>query len=263
MIDQTISLNQIDITGRLRALDEDWAQAIAASIEVNGLLEPLVVRAKGDAYQLVAGMHRYRALEILEKTQAPVRIVEMSDAHARLAEIDENLMRREVGALDRAIFLAERKAVYDELHPETRKGGDRKSDDAKIKAQTLRFDTFTEEASEKVGLSQRSIQDAIALVKRLAPEAIEMLRGSEIDDNASQLKALSRLESEEQIAIANLICEGKVKSVAEGKAHVGGAPAKDSLSPKDQWNAKMRSHWAQGDKRWQKAFLAEIGAEFK
>jgi ParB family chromosome partitioning protein len=31
----------------------------------------------------------------------------------------------------------------------------------------------------------------------------------------------------------------------------------------DEWLAKMRNHWSQGDKRWQRAFLAEIGAEFK
>jgi len=42
--------------------------------------------------------------------------------HRRLAEIDENLIRFELKTLERAEWTKERKDIYLELHPETKRG---------------------------------------------------------------------------------------------------------------------------------------------
>ena len=44
-----------------------------------------------------------------------------------MIEIDENLARAELSALDRALFIAARKALHERLNPAARHGGDRKS----------------------------------------------------------------------------------------------------------------------------------------
>ncbi|HPT48548.1 MAG TPA: hypothetical protein PLM07_21900, partial [Candidatus Rifleibacterium sp.] len=45
---------------------------------------------------------------------------DVTDDWARLMEVDDNLAGAEMNALDTAVFLAERKKVYEKLHPETK-----------------------------------------------------------------------------------------------------------------------------------------------
>ena len=44
-----------------RQFDEDSLNELAASIKEHGVLQPIVVIAKGDKYQIVAGERRWRA----------------------------------------------------------------------------------------------------------------------------------------------------------------------------------------------------------
>jgi ParB family chromosome partitioning protein len=47
---------------------------------------------------------------------------------AELAEIDENLVRSQLTPAQEASAIFRRKAIYEELHLETKRGGDRRSD---------------------------------------------------------------------------------------------------------------------------------------
>jgi len=254
---ETLELSCITVADRLRSVDEDWAQAIAQSIHVNGLMEPLVVRplSKGQ-FALVAGAHRYRGLEIAAIGNAECKILELSETEARLAEIDENLMRREVNALDRAIFLAERKRVYEELHPETQHG--KAPNGGKVaNIATLRF---TEDVADKIGLSERTIRDAVALIKNLSSEAVASLRDSPLASNAAQLKALSKLAPDQQRACAAEVASGRASTVKEWRAAVGDLPEKPApTNPRDAWMLQMLKVWGEGKKAWREEFLREIG----
>jgi len=42
--------------------DEDKLKELAASIQLDGLIEPIVVRPNGGRYQLIAGERRWRAI---------------------------------------------------------------------------------------------------------------------------------------------------------------------------------------------------------
>ena len=55
---QRIPLDRIAIGDNVRELDADHVDALAASIELRGLVVPVIVRPAGDDYQLVAGYHR-------------------------------------------------------------------------------------------------------------------------------------------------------------------------------------------------------------
>lgn len=85
-----------------RAFDEAGIEALAASIRDLGLLEPIVVRAQGDGFEIVAGERRYRALRSLGRESAPVRVVAFSDAQAELAGAVENLSREDLTPLEEA-----------------------------------------------------------------------------------------------------------------------------------------------------------------
>src|ERR1700678_2543897 len=83
---------------------EDAAlKELAASIRVQGVLSPLLVRPlTGQSFEIVAGARRYRAAQIAEAATVPVRIVNLTDAEALEAQLIENLQRRDVHPLEEA-----------------------------------------------------------------------------------------------------------------------------------------------------------------
>lgn len=207
------------IEDRLRPVDAAHVEAIAASINVIGLKQPIIVRPEGNRYRLVAGAHRLAAVQSLGHSSIDAVVEQLDDQEARLVEIDENLMRRELSALDRAIFLAERKAVYDALYPEVGKPGRRK----KELSQTLRQfgERFTKQTAKRLGMSERAVQMSLELVKNLAPEARDALRLSDIADNQAELLKLAALASEQQVLIAREVAEGRAKSPKAARLALG------------------------------------------
>src|SRR5579863_436802 len=85
-----------------RTFDESALNELAESIRTQGVLSPLLVRPKGQSYEIVAGARRYRAAQLAGLESVPVRIVELTDAQALETSIVENLQRRDVHPLDEA-----------------------------------------------------------------------------------------------------------------------------------------------------------------
>jgi ParB family chromosome partitioning protein len=266
----TIRIDEIDDSGRLRPVDPDNAAWIATSIESHGLMQPIVVRKVGNGYKLIAGGHRLAALKLLDWTDLTIGehvLVreEISDTAARIAEIDENLARRDLNKLDRIIFIAERKALYEDRHPETRHGGDRKVNKFKdaIKSQTLQLDRsprFTKEVSERVGLSERTVQLACDLAKKLDKDALYSLRGTSLEDNQNELIQLSEEEPEHQRALATLIKSGEAKTVAQAKIAAGLAKPQ-TVDPQARVLTALLDAWDKASKPTKAGFLKSIGAE--
>lgn len=73
--------------------DEAMA-TLAASIEENGLLSPIIVAPDGDKYRIIAGHNRVRACERLGWTEIPAVIKETDEDHAQLMMLDTNLCQR-------------------------------------------------------------------------------------------------------------------------------------------------------------------------
>jgi len=89
-------------TNPRRSFDQTALGELAESIKTQGILAPLVVRAVGQHFEIVAGARRYRAAQLAGLETAPVRIVELTDAQALETSIVENLQRRDVHPLDEA-----------------------------------------------------------------------------------------------------------------------------------------------------------------
>ncbi len=79
-------------------------EELAASIREQGLVQPLVVRRKGEnIYELIAGERRLRALNILGWEEAPVCILDASDSKMRELALVENLQRDDLNAIETAV----------------------------------------------------------------------------------------------------------------------------------------------------------------
>lgn len=185
-----LKLDLIDTPERLRAVDEDYAALLADSMERLGQQQPITV-LEGDRdgrHRLVAGAHRLAAARLLGWATIQAVVQSMTDAQAKLAEIEENLIRRELSELDRGAFLAEWSALHAAMRG-TRRGGDAR----KTTSLSLCSPRFSEEAAERLKLSARSVERSIARSRRLNPNVRETVRQSWMADNASALDRLTRL----------------------------------------------------------------------
>lgn len=69
---------------------------LADSIQELGLLQPIVVRARGEHYEIVAGERRYRASQQLGKTHIDAIIINTNDENNVLLALAENLSRADL-----------------------------------------------------------------------------------------------------------------------------------------------------------------------
>lgn len=215
---------------RARSYDPLKAQALAGSIAVQGLFHPITVRPVDETYELVLGLHRYRAAEMNKALTIEARVSDLSDDAARLAEVMENLARAELTALDRCQHLYELKVVYERMYPEAGHGGNRRSTDFKTKSLRLEnraneIFSFSEHVAERIGLSQRAIQIAVKIWKGLSKDTRPRLYGTDIARKQTELKALSELSPVRQAKVLDLIFDetSEVSNVAGAlAAHEGG-----------------------------------------
>lgn len=88
-----------------RAGGDDGVPALAASVAVQGVREPLLVRklaGEPGVYEVIAGDRRRIAAERAGRTEVPAIIVEANDAEALMLSLTENLGRRDFSPLDEA-----------------------------------------------------------------------------------------------------------------------------------------------------------------
>lgn len=93
-----------------KSFNEATLEALAASIRVHGVVQPIIVQAlPGGGYQLVAGERRLRASRLAGKATVPALVVE-APTGARSLEVAliENVQRENLGPLEEA-------AAYEEL----------------------------------------------------------------------------------------------------------------------------------------------------
>ncbi len=80
--------------------DEAALEALAASIRVHGILQPMVVTQKGPRYELIAGERRLRAAKIAGLETVPVIVRSFDEQEKLELALIENLMRAELNPLE-------------------------------------------------------------------------------------------------------------------------------------------------------------------
>jgi ParB family chromosome partitioning protein len=77
-------------------------QELIASIKVNGLLQPIIVRTKENYYEIVAGTRRYNACRSLGWRKIVCHIVELDDKEAFEVSLTENIQRKTLDVIEEA-----------------------------------------------------------------------------------------------------------------------------------------------------------------
>lgn len=255
-----IPVADIHIGERLRTVDADYVAMLAASIGDIGLMHPIEVGAadRRGRYPLIAGAHRLAAYRELNLNEVPALVVSVKGLSAQLREIDENLMRRELSALDRAVFLAKRKEVHEALNPHTKHGGDRKSDQVDKFGHLI--GSFSSEVAEKLDLSERTIRRAIQRANAIAPDVRARIATTWIARRGSMLDKLAKESPEHQRAmVAELLGENRpAKTVAQARAAVRGPSLEEMINQDErQFQALMRA-WRTAGQRARDRFIAHV-----
>jgi len=261
-----MALDRILVGERLRPVIPARVAVLSESMEAKGLDQPIVVRTLATAvgaqdHQLVIGAHRLAAAGALGWMDIEALIRPYDETTARLAEIDENLVRGELSPLDRCICLAERKRIWEELHPEARHGGDRRSKTRpRSNGKELPLDRvagFSREAAATIGLSDRTIRDAVQIAEALSGDIADFLRRAPVELKGAQLRALARLPATERRTAAAHLSDGRAPSFDAALAAVGRkAPPVDG---QEQLYRALVSLWGRTSAKTRKRFLAHIG----
>lgn len=85
-----------------RHFDDTALAELAASIREKGVIQPLVVRAKGEQYEIVAGERRWRAAQRAQVHELPVVVREFTDTEVLEIAIIENVQRADLNAVEEA-----------------------------------------------------------------------------------------------------------------------------------------------------------------
>lgn len=82
--------------------DEESLEELADSIKQNGVLQPILVRKKGNTYEIVAGERRYQASKKAGLTEIPVIVRDISDDDVFKLALIENLQRSDLDPIEEA-----------------------------------------------------------------------------------------------------------------------------------------------------------------
>lgn len=189
-----VDINRVNILPNRRPLNDQKVAELMESIKANGLLNPITLDQN---LNLVAGLHRLTACKLIGFQKIECRIITCEDKdHARLAEIDENLIRSELDALERSELWLERDRILERMGLRAKVGDNQFTQRG---SETLSPPPKTTlELAQEIGYTERTLQYGKQIAKNIVPEVKEMIKGTPIAKSTSALLKVARAGSKER-----------------------------------------------------------------
>lgn len=176
--DQITSIRIADIEPRKdqprRKFDDESLQLLADSIQIHGVLQPIIVRENPsypDTYEIIAGERRWRAARMAGLSEIPVVVVDGDDLKIAQISLVENVQREDLNPVEEAFAY---QALIDN------------------------FGLTQEQLSKEVGKSRSAIANMLRIVD-LPDEVLDLLRDGKI--SSGHARALLPLENSEYIIL--------------------------------------------------------------
>ena len=87
-------------------MDNDQLVELSQSIKTVGLIEPIIVKPKGDRYEVVAGHRRLKAASMAHLVTIKAIIRDGTDEEMEIIKVHENFCRSDVDLVDESFFIA-------------------------------------------------------------------------------------------------------------------------------------------------------------
>jgi len=197
-----VPISEIKITTRLRRTDKNRVDDLCESIRGVGLLHPISVAKKDDGYVLLAGNHRVESFKKLNRSVIPAIILEANDLICSLVEVEENLCRSELNAIQTAEHIVKREELLVQLGRKAVVGNNQYTKEEKI---------TNEDLARQMGYTRRTYQYKKSIAN-LNPEAKDLLCETDFSKNMMDMYRLQKEPDHIQLEIANLLITGKAKT---------------------------------------------------
>lgn len=202
-------------------------EELAASIQANGVIQPVMVRMKGpNQYELVAGERRFRASQMAGLVKIPAYIKNISDQKMLEYALIENIQRSDLNPLEEA-------RAYDRLLKE--------------------FDLTQERIAKQVGKERSSVANSLRLLE-LPKEVRDLISEGKI--SVGHAKILMTIPARDhQIALAHQIIE---KGISVRQADL---LAKKITQPKHTRSRKKEALWVDLEDRLKRSLGTKVSIE--
>lgn len=153
--------------------DEDL-NSLAASIEENGILQPLTVRRLNlQEYELVAGERRLRAAVIAGLKRVPCIVIKCTDREAAIFALLENLQRSDLGMFEEARGISRLIRKYNLTQEEAAAKLGKKQSTVANKLRLLKLTMDEQDWITQAGLSERHARAVLRITdENLRKEAL-------------------------------------------------------------------------------------------
>ncbi len=142
--------------------DADRLQELAESIRHQGVIQPVVVRSKGDdSYELIAGERRWRAAQIAGIEKIPAIVRQVPDEIAIAMALVENIQREDLNPIEEATALRQ---LVDEFQMTHQEAGDAVGRSRSAVSNLLRLLELSKDVRELVDARHLEMGHARALL---------------------------------------------------------------------------------------------------
>lgn len=184
---------------------EEMLNELASSIRSTGILQPIILRRKGQRYELIAGERRWRAAQRAGLLKVPAVVRDIPDENVLALALIENIQRQELNAIEEA-------RAYQKL-----------TDDLGL---------TQEEVSQKVGKERATVANTLRLL-RLSDEIQKMVEDEALSmGHARALLALETAAAQKKLAreiVAKRLSVREVERIIARGEHPHSPSAKRSI----------------------------------
>jgi len=219
LLTQEVSLDDISANPYQprQTLDVRGLEDLADSIAQHGVLQPIIVRPVGSAFELVAGQRRVQAARLAGLRTVPAVIIGVDDEDSGVLALVENLQREDLGFLEEA---------------------------SALERLVTEFGLTQVDLARRLGKSQSTIANKLRLL-RLAPEVLSRLTaGGFSERHARALLALReahlQLRVLDEIRAKELTVRQTEALVERLVADLLAAGAANKSKPAQSWRVVFR-----------------------
>ena len=171
------------------------------SINEKGVIEPLIVRQRGDRYQIVAGERRYQAAVRVGLRELPVVIREVDDTEVIEVALVENIQRKDLGPFEEAEAMSSLSSRCGYTH---------------------------EDLARRLGKSRTSVTESLALAE-MPDEVRNLCRLADISSKSLLLQVVRQQTPQKMVAFVEQLTRGGAGAVTREQARTVAAKNQPKL----------------------------------